>query len=200
LLYSIEATPGEPETTRSKQTNLYMNSTGKSDAPETKMAESKTRCLRIVFGLLMVALMPLLTTVYRNEIRQRGNNASASAGSGTAQGLLDSSANSIISMSGAGGYSASNNIMVESKSSSSCQAFQTENVTSLLLPNQHNLTFFLEGPAFESHNIDDNAAACRFWRDEHSGHFPHAMQQLYRCVSWWYANPTMEPFLVIPKE
>jgi hypothetical protein len=172
-----------------------MNS--KSEAADTKMAESKTRCLRIVFCLLLVALMPLLTTVYRNEMRQRarGNFASAASGAGSAQGLLDNSANSII-MSG---YSASNNIIVEAKSSS-CQAFQTENVTSLSLPNQHNLTFFLEGPAFESHNIEDNAAACRFWRDEYSGHFPHAMQQLYRCVSWWYAYPTMEPFLVVPKE
>jgi hypothetical protein len=181
-----------------------------SAADSTKMVESKTRCLRIVFCLLLVALMPLLTAVYHKEVRQRsGGNKfattttfSASSSSSVATGSVQQGVflekNSATSVSG--GYSPINNIIVESKSSSSsCLAFQTENVTSLSLPNRHELTFFLEGPAFEAHNIDDNAAACRFTKDEYSGHFPHAMQQLYRCVSWWYANPTMEPFLVIPK-
>jgi hypothetical protein len=173
-----------------------------ADSTNKMVLESKTRCLRIVFCLLLVALMPLLTAVYRNEVtRQRkgggkgNNNKVATTNSADTTSITSSGSGS------GGGYSANNNIIVESKSSvSSCVAFQTENVTSLSLPNQHELTFFLEGPAFEAHNIDDNAAACRFTKNEYSGHFPHAMQQLYRCVSWWYAHPTMEPFLVIPKE
>ena len=29
-----------------------------------------------------------------------------------------------------------------------------------------------------------------------SDHFPHAMQQLYRCVSWWFAHPNQQPVLL----
>jgi len=65
-------------------------------------------------------------------------------------------------------------------------------------------TEFLEGPGLmqqqqqqqQAQRLKTNRSAgaemekrvCRFFATEQSKHFPHAMQQLYRCWSWWVAE------------
>ena len=57
---------------------------------------------------------------------------------------------------------------------------------------------FLEGPGLELQHSTDRRAACKFIKDDHTPHFPHAMQQLYRCFSWWRAHSTKDPYLILP--
>ena len=40
-------------------------------------------------------------------------------------------------------------------------------------------------------------AACEFRTAPYSDHLPHTMQQLYRCFSWWQANPNKIPVLIM---
>jgi Glycosyltransferase 61 len=48
-----------------------------------------------------------------------------------------------------------------------------------------------------SYDRSKDAAVCSFRQDLlHHDHFPHAMQQLYRCLSWWLAHPHLPPVLV----
>lgn len=51
----------------------------------------------------------------------------------------------------------------------------------------------VEGPGL---NRTDSRAACKFVEDNHSDHFPHTMQQLLRCFSYWNANPGDEKYFV----
>ncbi|KAL7561119.1 hypothetical protein ACA910_009175 [Epithemia clementina (nom. ined.)] len=73
------------------------------------------------------------------------------------------------------------------------------------LPTRHNWSDFLEGPALDAENNNNNnnrntrssvngtkIVACKFRSDNHSAHFPHALQQLYRCVSWWNYHRELE--------
>lgn len=68
------------------------------------------------------------------------------------------------------------------------------------LQTSYKLEEFLEGPGLER-VAEDGRAACKFQVDDHSQHFPHAMQQIYRCFSWWQANPTAtDYFLIMPRK
>lgn len=59
---------------------------------------------------------------------------------------------------------------------------------------------FLEGPGLEAaSSASDNRVACKFVLDERTAHFPHAMQQFYRCISWFFANEDKEPFIILDK-
>jgi hypothetical protein len=44
----------------------------------------------------------------------------------------------------------------------------------------------------------DSAAVCHLKMFEHSYHLPHAMEQLYRCYSYWHVNSSKSPVLIIP--
>ncbi|GKY98765.1 hypothetical protein MPSEU_000832700 [Mayamaea pseudoterrestris] len=69
------------------------------------------------------------------------------------------------------------------------------------LQTSYELADFLEGPGFEHANsTTDNRVACKFIKDDHTPHFPHAMQQLYRCFSWWRAFPTKDAYLILPNQ
>lgn len=61
----------------------------------------------------------------------------------------------------------------------------------------YDLKDFLEGPGLMD---SDNRSACKFIVDDHTPHFPHAMQQLYRCFAWWNANPHKDPYLVMYRQ
>lgn len=58
-------------------------------------------------------------------------------------------------------------------------------VRHVLLPVFDRLEEFLEGPV----GTTGGPAVCTFLHDKISIHFPHAMQQLYSCWSYWQANP-----------
>lgn len=53
-----------------------------------------------------------------------------------------------------------------------------------------------------NNNVHDSLAICELFVDKNSGHFPHAMQQLYQCWSYWNTceNSGKEPVLKIPKQ
>lgn len=63
-----------------------------------------------------------------------------------------------------------------------------------------NLSTFLRGPGLEQPPEDRNTtthedpAICVFTGGQF--HFPHAMEQLYSCFSWWQAHPEKKPVLV----
>ncbi|CAB9510845.1 expressed unknown protein [Seminavis robusta] len=79
-------------------------------------------------------------------------------------------------------------------------------------PTSHDLTDFVTGPAapyYTNHNNNrsqlvfptmahNNQSVCEFRDISYSFHFPHAMQQLLRCFSWWHANRHQRPVLVLP--
>ncbi|CAB9523314.1 expressed unknown protein [Seminavis robusta] len=77
-------------------------------------------------------------------------------------------------------------------------------------PTSHDLTDFVTGPAapyYTNHNngsqlvfptMAHNQSVCEFRDISYSFHFPHAMQQLLRCFSWWHANRHQRPVLVLP--
>jgi hypothetical protein len=76
-----------------------------------------------------------------------------------------------------------------------------DNLTAVLskvegLRTSYALTELFEGPGLKHVDVETRAA-CKFVPDDHTPHFPHAMQQLYRCFSWWRANPTKEPYLIM---
>jgi hypothetical protein len=78
-----------------------------------------------------------------------------------------------------------------------CLSLQrTENVTTAQFRSERQLVEFLEGPGLLENNGNALIATCKFQYNNHSRHFPHAMQQLYRCHSWWQANPDKQPWLV----
>ena len=63
-------------------------------------------------------------------------------------------------------------------------------------PTQHALPDFLEGPALRQRQEREQEqeeeppplvvlASCKFQPNAHTNYFPHALQQLIRCVSWW---------------
>lgn len=65
----------------------------------------------------------------------------------------------------------------------------------------HRIANFLEGPGLaEWHDESIPDATCKFRKTSHHSeqHLPHAMQQLYRCFSWWHANPQKQPVLLSP--
>jgi hypothetical protein len=69
---------------------------------------------------------------------------------------------------------------------------------------------FLVGPALQknpkkkdslSDENTNDAAVCLYRHElKFSNHFPHAMQQLYRCISWWFAHPGKEAVLIFQPE
>lgn len=61
-------------------------------------------------------------------------------------------------------------------------------------PQNRNISEFLEGTGLTDTSGD--YAACEFRPYQYSKHFPHTMQQLYRCLSWWMSNPGKQPVLV----
>lgn len=84
-----------------------------------------------------------------------------------------------------------------------CQASPTANVTTRGFPlDPLLLSDFLEGPgladALFQHRNATNTAVCEFRRNGYTAHFPHAMQQLYSCWSWWKANPEKDAVLAGP--
>ena len=75
------------------------------------------------------------------------------------------------------------------------------------IPTKHNWTDYLEGPALDPRIMEEavvngggggdggglgRIAACKFHQDNHSAHFPHALQQVYRCISWWQYHREQE--------
>jgi hypothetical protein len=62
---------------------------------------------------------------------------------------------------------------------------------------EYALEEFLEGPGFDFRQ-NETRAACKLIPDRFTSHFPHFMQQVYRCFSWWRANSDKEPLLVLP--
>jgi hypothetical protein len=59
---------------------------------------------------------------------------------------------------------------------------------------------FVQGPGLNlmkaKKKSNSTVAPCIFMPFDFSKHYPHAMQQLYRCFSWWQANPDKESLLV----
>lgn len=68
------------------------------------------------------------------------------------------------------------------------------------LKTTYELDEFLEGPGLEPENKGDQRVACKFIKDDHTPHFPHAMQQIYRCFSWWNAHSNKDPYLIMPSQ
>jgi len=82
------------------------------------------------------------------------------------------------------------------------QCWKGNNVTSLSrldmpLQARYSLEEFLEGPGLTA---NDKRAACKFVVDEHTPKVHHAMQQLYRCFSWWESNPGRDRYLIMHKQ
>lgn len=99
---------------------------------------------------------------------------------------------------------------------------ECRNITTLILKsasrpfsNQYqNLSSFLDGQGLlaaaaaattASATADDDdtnkifkSAVCYFFETPISKHFPHAMQQFYRCWSWWRSHPDLQAVLVGP--
>lgn len=96
---------------------------------------------------------------------------------------------------------------------------ECKNITTLVLqrterlPHGHyqNLSSFLSGPGLLATAVDDeqlsssaspysniNTAICRFYETSTSQHFPHALQQFYRCWSWWRSHPDKQAVLLGP--
>ncbi|CAB9509911.1 expressed unknown protein [Seminavis robusta] len=85
--------------------------------------------------------------------------------------------------------------------------YETGNYTA-----EYALTEFLAGPAAPYYDAHDNhklvfpmgdqkEAICEFQHHRNgSHHFPHSMQQLLRCFSWWQANPHQTPVLLFDRE
>jgi Glycosyltransferase 61 len=71
------------------------------------------------------------------------------------------------------------------------------------LRSNYELDELVEGPGL--YDIRENRSACEFQNVEHSGHFPHAMQQMYRCFSYWMASaedakyPKRDRYLVVSR-
>jgi len=81
---------------------------------------------------------------------------------------------------------------------SRCHESDASNYTTTYFKRHNKLSDFLEGPALQRNNL--SAAVCEFQHIQYSTHFPHAMQQLYRCYSWWQANPNLPAILLWQKE
>lgn len=58
------------------------------------------------------------------------------------------------------------------------------------------LSQFLEGPAFDKDPKELKHAACEIRIAYYWTHFPHTMQQLYRCWSYWLAHDKLPPVLI----
>lgn len=66
----------------------------------------------------------------------------------------------------------------------------------LTLRRQYQVEEFLEGPGLLK-RYEKKSAACKFVDIPGlSDHFPHTMQQLYRCFSWYVANPMKDYYLI----
>lgn len=48
--------------------------------------------------------------------------------------------------------------------------------------------------------LHNNQSTCFFFDTPQSKHFPHAMQQLYRCWSYWRLHPGLPPVLIGPAQ
>jgi hypothetical protein len=73
---------------------------------------------------------------------------------------------------------------ITAKPHSSCSLYASGNFTQHFVPGAlANYSDFLES---------DDAAICEFQSQNRSywRHFPHAMQQLYACISWWNGHPS----------
>lgn len=77
---------------------------------------------------------------------------------------------------------------------SRCQESASSNYTTTSYKHHSKLSDILEGPALHVNNL--SAAVCEFQHIQYSSHFPHAMQQLYRCWSWWRANSHLPAVLL----
>lgn len=90
------------------------------------------------------------------------------------------------------------------KSLLSTKATVTSNYTETLLATQPDYKYaqytqladFLDGPALSMPQSLLTEAICQFRPVRYAQHFPHAMQQFYRCLSWWLANPGKPAVLV----
>jgi hypothetical protein len=74
-------------------------------------------------------------------------------------------------------------------------------VIKMKLSRANRIANFLEGPGLEEwHDDSVMDATCKFTRDTQGTafHFPHTMQQIYRCFSWWHANPHKRAVLLSP--
>lgn len=58
-------------------------------------------------------------------------------------------------------------------------------------PDEHG---FLTGPGLFDPSSD--SAVCEFQNTLWTNHFPHGMEQIYRCFCWWRANPSKKPVLI----
>jgi len=64
----------------------------------------------------------------------------------------------------------------------------------------HRLANVVDGPGFDEwHDDSVKEATCKFKKNKRdAAHLPHTMQQLYRCFSWWHANPKKKAVLLNP--
>jgi len=117
----------------------------------------------------------------------------------------------------------SSDLLVVSKTQSppavADQHNECKNISTLVLqrterlPHSHhqNLSSFLSGPGLlataadeeqlassASSSSNNNTAICRFYETSTSQHFPHALQQFYRCWSWWRSHPEKQAVLLGP--
>ena len=62
------------------------------------------------------------------------------------------------------------------------------------------LSNVVEGPGLEEwHDDAVTQALCKFRTSPDTPkHFPHMLQQLYRCFAWWHANPHKQSVLIAP--
>lgn len=67
-----------------------------------------------------------------------------------------------------------------------------------IFSNSRDLSSILEGPGLDN-VLQNNYTACKFQFNDHSSHFTHAMQQLFRCTSYWMTFPDKERWLVMQK-
>lgn len=97
---------------------------------------------------------------------------------------------------------------IRSWSSQQCQPIPAQ-LIQIISPSRvarTNVSTFLEGPGIAQllgtrwHDNNESDAICQFISRHDSKHFPHAMQQLYRCWSWWRYNPTRRPVLLGPSD
>jgi hypothetical protein len=75
---------------------------------------------------------------------------------------------------------------------SNCSLHASGNFTRHVAPGVANYSEFLSG--FQNQGRDD-AAICEFRHTNFWSHFPHTMQQLYACISWWNGHPSQPSVL-----
>jgi hypothetical protein len=87
--------------------------------------------------------------------------------------------------------------------SQGCTPNGTQAAIAMDWPRHYNMTDIIGGPGLvtDDARLQDYAkAVCEYRAVAFWYHPPHAMQQLFGCLSWWRENSSKQPVLIVPPE